>query len=95
MTAHVDETIPPSPFFHDATGVVRFWVLNNGAFVGATVAQESLRYHFRAGTSGADALAAYTAHRVQLDDAVRRRIAKGSVEPVMLRDADVAPPTRP
>jgi len=35
-------------------------------------------------------VAIYAAHRVEIDAAVRRRIARGSIEPVMLREADVA-----
>lgn len=85
----------PPPFFHDASGAVRFWVrAEDGSFVGATIAQETLRYHFRAGMSGDEALAAYVVHQAPIDAAVRRRIAKGSIEPVMLRDADVAPAQR-
>lgn len=81
----------PSAFFHDATGAVRFWVLaEDGGFVGASIAKEVLHYRFRAELSGTDALPTYLAHREEIDAAVRRRLANGSLEPVMLREIDVA-----
>ncbi len=82
----------PEPFFHEASGTVRFWVLaENGQFVGASISQATLHFRFRADVNGANALGAYAAHRDEIDAAVRRRIAAGSIEPVMLREADVAP----
>lgn len=95
MNVRVDSAVPPSPFFHDASGTVRFWVLaDDGSLVGATIGKETLHYRFRAERDGADAVATYVAHRAEIDDAVRRRIARGSIEPVMLRDADVPAPER-
>ena len=88
-----DETTLPSLFFHDASSTVRFWVpTGGGSFVGATIAKETLHYRFQGDASGADAVATYIAHREEIDTAVRRRIAKGSIEPVMLREADVSGP---
>jgi hypothetical protein len=81
----------PPAYFHDASGAVRFWVpMSDGGFVGASIRKETLHFRFQAAIDGADALATYTAHRDEIDDAVRRRVDKGSIEPVMLRDADVA-----
>jgi hypothetical protein len=81
----------PSAFFHDASGAVRFWVLaEGGGFVGASIAKEVLHYRFRADRGGSDALPTYLAHREEIDAAVLRRLAKGSLEPVMLREIDVA-----
>ncbi len=83
--------MPPSPFFHDDSGAVRFWVLtDSGSYVGATISKQTLHFRFRADLSGSDALATYTAHREEIDAAVRRRVARGSIEPVMLRESDVA-----
>lgn len=80
----------PAAFFHDDSGSVRFWVpTDDGGYVGASIRKETLHFRFQANLSGADALATYTAHRDEIDDAVRRRIAKGSIEPVMLREADI------
>ena len=80
----------PAPFFHDPSGAVRFWVAtDNGNFVGATISKATLHFRFKADMSGADAVAIYTAHREEIDAAVRRRISSGSIEPVMLREFDV------
>jgi hypothetical protein len=39
-----------------------------------------------------DALALYLAHAEALAEAVRRRVAGGSIEPVMLRQSDLDQP---
>jgi hypothetical protein len=81
----------PAAFFHEPSGAVRFWVAtDDGSFTGASISKETLHYRFKADISGANAVAIYAAHRVEIDAAVRRRIARGSIEPVMLREADVA-----
>ena len=83
----------PSAFFHDPSDAVRFWVpTEDGGFVGASISKATLHFRFKADVSGADALAIYTIHREEIDAAVRRRIAGGSLEPVMLREFDVTPP---
>lgn len=82
----------PEPIFHEPSGAVRFWVLSDaGAVVGASIPKEVLHYRYRAQIGGSDALECYAANRDDIDAAVRRRIARGSIEPVMLREADVAP----
>jgi hypothetical protein len=91
LTVSVEDAMPQLPFFHEESGAVRFWVLvDDGSLVGATIAKETLHYRFRGDLDGANALATYTAHQVEIDDAVRRRVARGSIEPVMLREVDVA-----
>lgn len=91
MDPTVDDTLP-EPYFHDDSGSVRFWIrTESGAFVGASIRKETLHYRFHAALNSADALASYRTHRSEIDAAVRRRVAKGSIEPVMLREADVAP----
>ena len=40
-------------------------------------------------------MATYAANLAELHAAVRRRVAKGSIEPVMLRDADIQAAPRP
>ncbi len=87
-------TLPPA-FMHDESGSVRFWVLTEGGqYVGATISKQTLHYSFRGDISGSDALATYAANREVIDAAVRRRVAAGSIEPVMLRERDVPVPTR-
>jgi hypothetical protein len=78
------------PFFHEGSGAVRFWVLTeSGAYVGATVSKETLHYRFKADISGSDSVASYQANRQEIDAAVIRRVGTGSIEPVMLREADL------
>ena len=80
----------PTPFLHDASGDVRFWVLlDDGASIGASISMRALHYRYRAAMGGADAVATYNAHRSEIDAAVRRRFAAGSLEPVMLREHDL------
>jgi hypothetical protein len=91
MNANVDHPMQPAAFFHEPSGAVRFWVpTDDGSFTGASISKETLHYRFKADLSGANAVAIYAAHRVEIGAAVRRRIARGSIEPVMLREADVA-----
>lgn len=81
----------PAPYFHDDSGAWRFWVLAaDGQFVGATISKQTLHHRFKAAIDGSDAATVYAAHREFIDAAVRRRIAGGSIEPVMLREGDVA-----
>lgn len=80
----------PAAFVHEGSGAVRFWVLNEaGETLGAIISQQTLRYRFKAREDGSDALATYAAHRDEIDQAVLRRYASGSREPVMLRENDL------
>lgn len=81
--------MPPAAFFHEPSGSVRFWVLIDENYVGATIRKETLHYRFAAKLVDEDPLATYAAHAVEIDAAVRRRVEAGSREPVMLRDPDV------
>jgi len=86
----------PEPYFHDDSGSVRFWVHSPPlGCVGASIRKEILHYRFKSANNSADALDIYRAQRTAIDAAVLRRIAQGSIEPVMLREADLdAPPSR-
>jgi len=79
----------PEPFLHLPSGTVRFWVLVNGHFVGASIRREILHYRYHATQTDDDPMVTYTANLADLHAAVQRRVAKGSIEPVMLRDADL------
>ena len=79
------------PFFHEASGRVRFWVQIDALLVGATISKETLHYRYQAHSTNDEPLATYTANADELAAAVRRRVAAGSVEPVMLRDGDIKP----
>ena len=76
-------------FFHLPSGTVRFWVLVNGQFVGSSIRREILHYRYHATQTDDDPMVTYAANMAEIHAAVRRRVAKGSIEPVMLRDADI------
>ena len=79
----------PEPFHHLPSGTVRFWVLVNGQFVGASIRREILHYRYHATQTDDDPMVTYATNLAEIHAAVRRRVAKGSIEPVMLRDADI------
>lgn len=82
----------PEPFFHEDSGAVRCWVpMPDGALIGAIVRKALLHHGFGGGLDGSDALATFHAHRQAIEAAVRRRVAGGSIEPVLLREADLRP----
>lgn len=82
-------TSPPPPFFHADSGSVRFWVLIDEGYVGASVRAQSLHYRYHSRSTDDEPMATYVAHSVEIDNAVRRRVAGGSIEPVMLRESDL------
>lgn len=78
-----------SPFFSERSGAVLFWVPIAGIAVGASVSQETLRRLYPPRSADDDPLATFLAHLAGMEEAVRRRVASGSIEPVMLRDNDL------
>ena len=84
--------MPQQAYFHDDSAAVRFWVEITGLPVGASISKNTLHYHFMPGRSDDQPLATYLAHAAEIEAAVRRRVAAGSIEPVMLREADLRPP---
>ena len=78
------------PFFHESSGTVRFWVLIDGNLMGASVGREALRQRFRP-AQGDDPVETFRANLADIEAAVRRRAAQGSIEPVMLREYDLRP----
>jgi hypothetical protein len=82
----------PEPFLHDESGAVRFWVEIDGVAFGASVGKAALHYRFRPGRHDEDPLETYRAHATEIEAAVRRRVASGSIEPVMLREFDLRAP---
>ena len=78
-------------FFHEDSGRVRFWVDVDGVDIGATVSRDTLHYRYTAQMTGEDPMATFRSHVSHLEDAVRRRVANGSLEPVMLRESDLPP----
>lgn len=86
------ESRPPS--FDPDSGSLRFWVaMPAGQPIGAILSRQVLHYRFHARIDGSDAVTIYETHRGEIDAAVVRRAAAGSIEPVMLRENDL--PTSP
>lgn len=77
------------PHFHIDSGAVRFWVPVNGQLIGASISRETLHYRFRPHAQGDDPLETFHAHVQDITAAVERRVATGSIEPVMLREYDL------
>jgi hypothetical protein len=77
------------PVFHEASGTVRFWVLIDGAHVGASVRKETLHYRYRPTANDDVPLETYELHAPEIEAAVRKRVLGGAREPVMLRDSDL------
>ena len=84
-----------APFFHEGSATIRFWVEVNGVPLGASVGREALHHRYRPGASGDDPLETYLANAADIEAAVRRRLAAGSREPVMLREYDLRDPGAP
>jgi hypothetical protein len=77
------------PFFHEASDAVRFWVLVERNWVGATISRATLHYRFRPHARDEDPLETYKVYSQEIEAAVRLRVANGSIEPVMLREFDL------
>jgi len=79
-----------APVFDLASGALRFWVLQpDETLMGASISKETLHYCFKGDRNGDNAVGTYTANQKRIDDAVRRRVANGSIEPVLLRERDL------
>jgi hypothetical protein len=77
------------PFFHEDSATVRFWVLIDGAPVGASISKQTLHYRFRPEAQNEDPMETYKTHLQDIEAAVRYRVSQGSIEPVMLREFDL------
>jgi len=77
------------PFFHEASATVRFWVEVDTQWIGASVGRETLHYRYNPQAQDEDPLETYRSYARDLEAAVRRRVAQGSREPVLLRDFDL------
>ncbi len=85
----------PPPYFHADSNAVRFSVaIDAGTRIGASIGTRTLHYRFRTEVNETNALSIYEAHRDEIDAAVRRRVATGSIEPVMVREHDLPEPGR-
>ncbi|WP_349291383.1 hypothetical protein [Caenimonas sedimenti] len=64
-------------------------MLVGDALVGASVSPLTLHYSYRPATPGEDAMETFRHNLPHLETVVRRRLASGSREPVMLREHDL------
>ncbi|MGM9486830.1 DUF1488 family protein [Ideonella sp. YS5] len=94
--AAVDEQSPgpgssviDPPYLHAESQSVRFWVLVGTQWVGAMISCRALHHRFRPNAIDEDPLHTYSSFQDDIHDAVRRRVAAGSLEPVMLREYDL------
>ncbi len=88
------DALPP-PEYHPDSGGLRFWVATpHGPAIGAILSKQLLQHRFQGGSDDHDAVAAYQRHCADIDAAVLRRVASGSIEPVMLREHDLPPRQR-
>ena len=78
-----------APFLHESSGTVRFWVAVDGKLIGASVGREALHHRYRPTAQGEDPVETFLANAGDIEAAVRRRLAQGSREPVMLREYDL------
>lgn len=89
MSDAINDPALPQAYFDDAAGVVYLWVRTAAGFpMGAMLRKEVLHFRFGADISGVDAMTTYQHHRTEIEAAVLRRIAAGSIEPVLLRESD-------
>jgi hypothetical protein len=79
----------PAPFFHEPSDAVRFWVEVDDKLVGASIGRRTLHFRYQPTRTDDEPLATYAAHAAEIESAVRRRVAAGSIEPIMLREHDV------
>ena len=78
-----------SAYFDDAAECVRFWVLIAGEPVAASISRQTLHYRYCPHARSEDHLRTYEAHAADIGAAVRRRIAQGATEPVIVREPDL------
>lgn len=94
METRVLDGLPPPQYRADSS-TLRFWVATGEqTSVGASISASVLHYRFQGDLDGSNAALVYAANRKEIDDAVLRRVADGSREPVMLREYDL-PRTQP
>ena len=82
-----------APFFHESSRTVRFWVQVGDKVLGASIGEQALHHRYRPTAQGDDAMETFSANRSDIEAAVRRRVAQGSIEPVMLREFDLQSPS--
>ncbi|HEX2547422.1 MAG TPA: DUF1488 family protein, partial [Ramlibacter sp.] len=69
------------PFFDEASGTVRFWVVIGERVLGASIGKLALHHRYRPNVQNDDALDTFRTYQADIEAAVRRRFAQGSLEP--------------
>jgi hypothetical protein len=82
--------MPHETYYDASAATVTFWVEVDGVPVRAIIGKATLHYRYQKNSSTDDPLVTYEQHAVEIGEAVRRRLAAGSREPIILRDRDVA-----
>ena len=77
------------PFFHEASASVHFWIEVEGRPWGASVSRATLHYFYHPLRQDEDPMDTFHCYSRQIEAAVRRRVASGAREPVMLREFDL------
>jgi hypothetical protein len=80
--------MPHEAELHLSSDTVRFSVPLEGAWVQASISKQALRHRF--GAQEHNWLSVYEQHQHEIHEAVRRRLAQGALEPVMLREPHFA-----
>lgn len=84
-----DTPMLQAAFFHEESRAVRFWVDIDGVPMGAIISERTLHHGLRPGAKDDAPLDTYRSFERDIHAAVRRRVAQGSIEPVMLRESDL------
>jgi hypothetical protein len=82
-------SVGPASFFHPDSDSVRFWVKVDEGWMGAIVSRNTLHHRYRPEARDDDPLETHRSHLTELEAAVRKRVAGGSIEPVMIREFDL------
>lgn len=77
------------PVFDESSDTVRFWVTVGDQVLGASIGRLALHHLYRPSLQDDKPLDTFLANRAAIEDAVRKRYAQGSREPVMLREYDL------
>lgn len=77
------------PYLHLESDSIRFWAVVGTSTVGAMISRRALHFRFRPQAADDDPLETYWMFQRDIHEAVRRRVAAGAREPVMLREYDL------
>ncbi len=84
----------PEAFYHPDSEAVRVRVSIDDVLVGASIRKAVLHHRFTPQDGAEARIEIYARHAAEIEAAVRRRVAQGSIERVMLREHDLRPRRR-